>query len=143
MHIKQITVFLENTRGSLARVTRILSKHGVGLIAISLADTDPAGVMRCIVSDTDKGLKALRESGYVAHLSDVLAVSVPERLGGLADVLTLLNAANLSLEYLYSSGHHIDGNALIIFRATDNARAERSLMNCGVKLLTEEEVRAL
>ena len=101
MFVKQISVFIENTKGSLSRLTRLLSKGGVDLIALSIADTENYGIMRCIVSDTDKGVQIMREAGYVARLTDVLAVSVPDQPGGLANVLTLLNAADVSVEYLY------------------------------------------
>ena len=143
MFVKQISVFLENTKGSLARLTRLLSKGGVDLIALSIADTENYGIMRCIVSDTEKGIKIMREAGYVARLTDVLAVSVPDQPGGLAGVLALLNAAEVSVEYLYSFVRNSGTNALVIFRLNDNERGMRVLEEGDITLLTQEEVRSL
>lgn len=143
MFVKQISVFLENTTGSLARLTRLLSKGGVDLIALSIADTEQYGIMRCIVSDTDLGVKIMREAGYVARLTDVVAVSVPDQPGGLAHVLTLLNAADVSVEYLYSFVRNSGSHALVIFRLSDNARGVRVLQEGDITLLTQEEVRSL
>ena len=143
MFVKQISVFLENNKGSLSRLTRLLSKAGVDLIALSIADTENYGIMRCIVSDTELGVKIMREAGYVARLTDVLAVSVPDRPGGLTNVLTLLNAADISVEYLYSFVRNSGSHALVIFRLNDNARGMRVLQEGDVELLTQEQVRSL
>ena len=143
MFVKQISVFIENTKGSLSRLTRLLSKGGVDLIALSIADTENYGIMRCIVSDTEKGLEIMKEAGYVARLTDVLAVSVPDQPGGLANVLTLLNAADVSVEYLYSFVRNSGSHALVIFRLNDNERGMRVLQESDITLLTQEEVRSL
>ena len=143
MFVKQISVFLENTKGSLVRLTRLLSKAGVDLIAMTIADTENYGIMRCIVSDTEKGVKIMREAGYVARLTDVLAVSVPDRPGGLTDVLTLLNAADISVEYLYSFVRNSGSHALVIFRLNDNEHGIRVLQEGDIELLSQEQVRSL
>lgn len=143
MFVKQISVFLENTKGSLSRLTRLLSKNGVDLIALSIADTEQYGIMRCIVSDTEAGVKIMREAGYVARLTDVLAVSVPDQPGGLTNVLNLLNAADVSVEYLYSFVRNSGSHALVIFRLNDNERGAKVLQEGDITLLTQEEVRSL
>ena len=143
MFVKQISVFIENTKGSLSRLTRLLSKGGVDLIALTVADTENYGIMRCIVSDTDAGVQIMREAGYVARTTDVLAVSVPDEPGGLANVLTLLNAADVSVEYLYSFVRNTGTNALVIFRLNDNQKGARVLQEGDITLLTQEEVRSL
>ena len=143
MFVKQISVFLENTKGSLSRLTRLLSKNGVDLIALSIADTEQYGIMRCIVSDTEVGVKIMREAGYVARLTDVLAVSVPDQPGGLTNVLNLLNAADVSVEYLYSFVRNSGSHALVIFRLNDNDRGAKVLQEGDITLLTQEEVRSL
>ena len=143
MYIKQISVFLENTKGSLSRLTRLLSKAGVDLIALTIADTEQYGIMRCIVSDTELGVKIIKEAGYVARLTDVVGVSVPDRPGGLAEVLKLLNAADVAVEYLYSFVRSTGSHALVIFRLNDNERGMRVLEEGDITLLTQEEVRSL
>ncbi len=143
MYIKQISVFLENTKGSLSRLTRLLSKGGVDLVALTIADTEQYGIMRCIVSDTELGVKIMKEAGYVARLTDVVGVSVPDQPGGLAEVLRLLNAADVAVEYLYSFVRTHGSHAMVIFRLSDNEKGVRVLKEGDIELLTQEEVRSL
>ncbi len=143
MYIKQISVFLENTKGSLSRLTRLLSKGGVDLVALTIADTEQYGIMRCIVSDTELGVKIMKEAGYVARLTDVVGVSVPDQPGGLAEVLKLLNAADVAVEYLYSFVRSTGSHAMVIFRLSDNEKGIRVLKEGDIELLTQEEVRSL
>ena len=95
------------------------------------------------VEFTEKGVQIMREAGYVARLTDVLAVSVPDQPGGLANVLTLLNAADVSVEYLYSFVRNTGHNAMVIFRLSDNNRGARVLEEGDITLLSQEEVRSL
>ena len=141
--LKQLTVFVENKQGTLVDITDALAVSGVNLRALSIADTENYGIMRCIVSDTEKGVQIMREAGYVARLTDVLAVSVPDQPGGLANVLTLLNAADVSVEYLYSFVRNTGHNAMVIFRLSDNNRGARVLEEGDITLLSQEEVRSL
>ena len=87
MFVKQVSIFLENTKGSLKKVTALLRDNGIDHIALSIADTRDFGILRTIVSDTDRAVEIIREAGYAAKLTDVLAVAVPDRPGGLNDVL--------------------------------------------------------
>ena len=91
MFVKQVSIFLENTKGSLKKVTQLLRENGIDLIALSIADTRDFGILRTIVSDTEKAVEIVRNAGYAVKLTDVLAVAVPDRPGGLDDVLDLLD----------------------------------------------------
>ena len=84
MFIQQISVFIENRHGSLTDFTQLLGENGVDLIALSIADTTNFGILRAIVSDNEKTLKVVRDKGYTANLTEVLAVAVPDVPGGLA-----------------------------------------------------------
>ena len=90
MYVKQISVFLENSTGTLAELTQLLGEKGIDLIALSIADTEHYGILRAIVSDTDKAVSELKNAGYSVKLTDVLAVSVPDKPGGLSVVLEAL-----------------------------------------------------
>lgn len=143
MYVKQISVFLENAKGSLSKMTRLLADAGLDLIALSIADTEHYGILRCIVSDTDKGMKALRDAGYTARLTEVLAVCVPDRPGGLADVLGTLYEEDISVEYIYSFVRSSGSYALVIFHLSDLEKGKRVLCEKGVKLLEQEQIRSL
>ena len=141
MNVKQLSVFIENNRGSLASFCDLLGQNDVDLIALSIADTTNFGVLRTIVSDTDKALALVRGAGYAVSVTEVLAVAVPDEPGGLAGALKLLNDNNLSIENVYSFVRNVGGNAVIIFRMEYPDRAGEVLSAAGIRLLTQDEVR--
>ena len=143
MYVKQISVFIENTPGRLADVTRILAMHGVDLVSLSIADTTHFGILRCIVADPDRALALLTERGYSVKLTEVLALCVPDRPGGLADILEKLSAEHIALEYLYSCVRNTSDLALIIIRVDQPQAAVTILTQAGVKLLSQQDITHL
>lgn len=138
--IKQISVFVENKKGRLAKITEVLGNARIDLIALSIADTTNFGIMRCIVNDPDKAVRVLKESGFTASATQVIVVEVPDKTGGLASVLKLLDEADISIEYLYSFVHTPNKNALILFRVEDIENSVATLEKNGVKLLKAKDL---
>lgn len=145
MFAKQISVFLENTTGSLYSMTRLLGESGVDLIALSIADSDSFGVLRCMTHSDEipKALDALRTGGYTARISDVMCVCVPDRPSGLSDVLGILCNAGISVEYLYSFVRNTGVDALIIFKLTDPEKGAEVLRQNGIGILDQQKVDLL
>ena len=141
--VKQLSVFLENSKGRLASMTRALGDAGIDLLALSIADTTSFGILRAIVDDTDKAMAVLKEAGYTVNTTEVLAVLVPDSPGGLAGVLGLLNDAHVNAEYLYSFVRKAQGNALILFKVDQVAEAARVLHEAGIQMLDQPEIIAL
>ncbi|NLK75188.1 MAG: ACT domain-containing protein, partial [Clostridiales bacterium] len=69
MVIKQLSVFVENRRGSIEQVTETLSKHNINIASFSLADTSEYGVLRMIVSKPEEGRRVLKDEGFSAMLT--------------------------------------------------------------------------
>ena len=143
MNVKQISVFIENTPGKLAEFTRLLGEHGIDLVSLSIADSTHFGILRGIVADYEGACKLLSENGYTAKVTDVLAVYVPDRPGGLAEILDKLAQHQITLEYLYSFVRNSGDHALIIFRVDKLEEATRVLSDAGVNMLSQEEVARL
>ena len=87
MLIKQLSVFMENREGRLEKVTEILKKHNINIISFSLADTSEYGILRMVVSDPEKGRKVLREEGFSASLTEIIALKTEQKPGKLNAVL--------------------------------------------------------
>ena len=119
MAVKQISVFVENTSGRLAEVTRLMADNGVNLRAISVADTADFGILRLIVDDYNKAVGAFKEYGFTAKMTEVIGVEVPDAPGGLADVMDLFHRENVNIEYLYSSLEKTVDRAVVIFKVGD------------------------
>ncbi len=102
MVIKQLSVFIENKVGRLESVTEILMEHNINIASFSLADTSEYGMLRMIVSDPEEGRRILKEEGFSAKLTDVIAVKIAQKPGTLHEVLKIIFEANLSVEYMYT-----------------------------------------
>lgn len=143
MFIDQISVFMENKKGRLSSLTRILADDGIDLVALSIADTADYGIMRAIVNDTPGAEKALRAAGFMVSTTRVLGVVVPDTPGGLSDVLEIFSRGDVSVEYLYSFVRHQGKNALIMFKVTPVEKAVELLEKAGIELVTQEQVKKL
>lgn len=143
MRVEQISIFLENKSGRLAEVAGVLAEAGVNIRALSLADTTDFGILRLIVNDTEKAKKILKENGFTVGKTEVLAVEVPDRPGGLANILNAMRDAGINVEYMYAFVQRSVGNAIIIFRFDELDKAIEALQKAGIKILKGEDVYAL
>ena len=135
MSIRQISVFLENRPGKLYELTGLLARHGIDMRALSIAEATDFGIARIIASDGEKCALVLREGQFIAQFS-----AVPDRPGGLHDLLSHFNAAQVNIEYMYAFLGGEPGRAYMIFRVTDTKRAEAALTERGLKSLSLEEI---
>ncbi len=145
MYVKQISVYLENIRGTLRNVTKLIGDAGIDIMALSIADTANFGIVRFIVRecDIDKALETLKAAGCPARTNNVICVCVPNRPSGLDEVLAVIEGADVSIEYLYSFNYSADGQALIIFRLSDKAEGVKIFEDNGIKIFTQADVNAL
>nr|WP_300767885.1 amino acid-binding protein [uncultured Acetatifactor sp.] len=137
MFVKQLSVFMENREGRLEKATEILKEHGINICALSMADTMEYGMLRMVVSNPELAKSALRESGFSAMLTDVLAVRLEDQVGELHSLTLILCAKGLNIEYMYSlvSGER----KAIIVKASDTAAAA-AVLEGGLKLYGNEEL---
>ena len=140
MRIRQISMFLENKPGQLSAVCRDLAEAGVNIATLSLADTSDFGIVRMIVDDHEKAKAVLAEKGHVANVREVIAVCVPDRPGGMAEVMQVLDQAGANIEYSYAFAFHKGEKAVLVFRFDDNAKAESALKAAGYTTLGEDEI---
>jgi hypothetical protein len=140
---KQISVFLENKKGRLAEVTALIAREGINIRALSLADTADFGVLRLIVNDPEKCFSVLKGGGFVAQPTEVIAVEVPDRPGGLARILAVFDRHGLNIEYMYAFLEKKSDNAIVIFRVDQPAKAVEDLESEGVTVLSAEIISKL
>lgn len=143
MKVEQISIFLENKSGRLADVTDVLAKAGINIRALNLADTADFGILRLIVNTTQKAKEVLKENGFTVGKTEVVAIEVPDRPGGLAGILNALQGEAINVEYMYAFVQKSGENAIIIFRFDDIEKAIVVLQKAGVRILKGEEVHAL
>ena len=141
MSIKQISVFLENKPGRLQKMTSVLAANEVNMRALSLAETKDFGIARIIVDDVLHAVNVLKDADFIAHLTSVLAVEIPNKPGGLDQMLQICSEANVNIEYMYAFLAPKDLNsAYMIFRTSDTKASEAKLTGKGLKTLSQEEI---
>ena len=140
MNIHQISVFLENRTGQLAEITGLLSKAGVDIRAISIAETADYGLARLIVDDSYKASKILLEHGDILSMTPVWAVEVPDTPGGLADLLAVLAENHIDVEYMYSLFTHREGNAYMVLRITNEPKFLSALGERRIKVMSKADL---
>jgi hypothetical protein len=140
MRVEQIAVFLENRSGRLAEITSILADNGINIRALSVADTADFGILRLIVDKVEAAEQALRAAGFTVGKTNVIAVEVPDRTGGLAMVLKSIKEANLNVEYMYAFVNKTGENAVLIFRFEEMDRAIETLLKDGFTILESQQI---
>jgi hypothetical protein len=143
MKVEQISIFLENKSGRLADVAGVLSGAGINIRALSLADTTDFGILRLIVNDTEKAKQVLKENGFTVGKTEVLAVEVADKPGGLAEILNVMKEHGINVEYMYAFVQKSGGHAIIIFRFDELEKAIEVLQKAGIRILKGEEIYSL
>ena len=140
--IDQITVFLENSKGRLLSLCRTIADAGVSMSALTIADTTDYGVVRIICDKHEEAIKVLNDADFRAVATKVSAVQVPNRPGGLAELLEKLESLNLNIEYGYCFSINGDTavDVLKIRGESQAADAAKALEEAGFKLLTQEDL---
>ena len=132
--IEQVSVFLENKAGRLAELTRSLGDAGINMHALMIADTAEFGVVRIICDRPRRAASVLEGEGFAASVTPVIAVAVPDRPGGLADVLEALDRNGVNVEYAYCFVEP-SGTAAVDVLKVDEAEAESVLAAAGFEVL--------
>lgn len=143
MKVEQMSVFLENKSGRLAEVTAVLAEANVNIRALAVADTSDFGVLRLIVSDNRAAEEALKDRGFAVRKTDVVAVEVEDKPGGLNRILDMLYRAGVNVEYMYAFVRQGHSNAIMIFRFDNMDEAIQLLLDNGMNVINGSQVHTL
>lgn len=139
-HVEQISVFLENKAGRLAEATRILAEADINIRALSLADTSDFGILRLVVNNNERATEELRKAGFTVARTDVVAVEVSDRPGGLHHILRILQKAGVNVEYMYGLIPRSGTDPVLIFRFDKLDEALRTLKENNVRIIKGERI---
>lgn len=142
MVAKQLSVFIENRRGRLGEVLKVLKTNKVNILSLSLADTTEYGLLRLIVNDPELGREKLSEEGFSTMLTEVIVIKINHEAGSLQELLTILAENDINVEYMY--GLSVDGEeASVVLKASDIDKSDKILQSHGVKTLSHEQIGGL
>ena len=140
MKIHQLSLFLENKPSQLTEPCRLLADAGIDIRTLTLADTKQFGILRLVISDWEKGAHLLEDAGYVVNVTEVVAVEVPDRPGGLAELLGVFEKTGLNIEYMYAFTFGRGDTAVLIFRFDNPDAAIERLQSSGINVVGGLEV---
>ncbi len=141
--IKQLSLFVENRPGRMAKVSKTLSDAGVNIRAMTIAEAGDFGVIRMVVDDPEMGYKVLHDNGFTVSTTDVLTVEMKDTPGGLYEIVNTLGENNINVDYAYAFVTAKAQKAMLILRVDDIAKARQVLSAKGVKIATKEEIQAI
>jgi len=141
--IKQISLFVENKPGRMAKVSKTLSDAGVNIRALTVAEAGDFGVIRMVVDDPEKGYQVLHDSGFTVSETEVLAVEMRDIPGGLYEIVNTLGESGVNVDYAYAFVTTKAERAMLIIRVDNLEKARKVLTGAGIKLATKDEIQKI
>lgn len=138
MYIRQLSIFVENSVGRMAEITKTIGEAGIDIRALSLADTSDFGILRLIVDKPDEAAKKLQEAGLTVSITNVIAIGIDDRPGAFSEVLAVLAEAGANVEYMYAFVSRYENRADVILRIGDDSKGLKALADAGITLLDEQ-----
>jgi len=132
MRIPQLSIVIENKPGSMIGPCRVLSNAGINMVTLSLADSPQTGVLRMMVAEWEKARDLLQAAGYQVTVTDVLAVEVTDKPGGLIDLLQLFADAGINVSYMYAFTERLGDRAVLVFCLDNIEAAITCLTRAGI-----------
>lgn len=143
MKVKQLSIFLENRKGRMRKALDVLEKGGVNIRALSIADTSDFGILRLIVPEPDKTKKLLEDNNFLVKVGEVIAVRMPDRPGGLGEILGILDDNNINLEYLYAFVEEKENGAIVLLHPENIGAGIKALQSGGAEVILAKDIYGL
>lgn len=125
--MKQLSIFTENTKGAMQKITGVLTEQKINIIALVTNDSAEFGIVRMLVSDPEKAFDALKEAGYMVHLNKVIAVEIGDTPGSLDRLLQEILYSNINVDYIYMSYDREIAMPIAVIKVTDADEVEECL----------------
>ena len=129
--LKQVSIFAENKKGTMQTITGILEREQINILGSVTNDSAEYGIIRMVVSDTEKAMKALSEAGYLCRSTDVLGIQISDHPGALNTLLKSIQDSNINVNYLYLSFSRDSASPIIILHTDDVMEVEECLVSRG------------
>ncbi|HON56817.1 MAG TPA: ACT domain-containing protein [bacterium] len=143
MLLKQLSIFLENKPGKLSEVTKVLKDNNINIRALSMADTSDFGILRLIVPNVENVYKILKNHHFTVKITEVIAVKISDRPGGLNEILNYFSEENINVEYMYAFVNRSGDNAIIVFKVHNIQQAINILVKNNIEIFKYEDINTI
>lgn len=135
----QVSIFLENKLGRLEKVTAVLKQEKINIRSIHLNHTANGwGILNLVVSNPQRALALLHESGMSAALREIVVVKMADTPGGLDDLLKGIAKAGVNITNISAVAVDDGGSAVIDIQDIPDARIK--LGNIGLEIVADRLV---
>jgi hypothetical protein len=139
--VKQISIFAENKPGKISSITKAFAEAKINILGMNIASSGSFGVLKFLVDDCDRGYQILKEKGFTVTLTDVLAVEMSDKPGGLHEIAEMLSKHGINIEYAYGLPIEPKKKAFLIAEVSDIEKARKLLQKEHLQFLSEEDIR--
>lgn len=137
----QVSVFLENKLGSIEKVTAVLSTAQIDIRSLHLNHTANGwGVLNLVVSDPEEAQRRLSAQGMASALREIVVVEMPDRPGGLDELLKSVVRAGVSFTNAYGRTVRDGESAFFVIDIQDMPEARERLRAVGLRILDDSAV---
>ena len=133
--MKQVSIYAENKKGTMQKITGILLEHGINILGSVTNDSAEYGIVRMVVSEAEKALAELEKNGFIAKLVEVIGVEIEDEVGNLNRMLKILEESNISVDYLYLSFNRDSGKPIMVFHCEDILEVKACLESKGYTVM--------
>ena len=133
--LKQVSIYAENRKGTMQKITSVLLKENINILGSVTNDSAEYGIIRMIVSDPEKTVKALEAAGYLCRLTAGLGVEGEDAVGNLNHLLQALDDSNISVDYIYLSFNRESGKPIMVISTDDVMEVEMCIAERGFSVL--------
>lgn len=138
MTVNQISIFIENKYGKLCEILALLENENIRIIAATVADTSEYGILRMIVTESDRAYKILKDHHVSANLTDVLAIATDSSADYFAKTLKYFTQSGLSIEYMYCFS--LNGQSILILRTNNREAAREVIRRYDLDYISENDL---
>jgi hypothetical protein len=139
----QLSIFAEDKPGKIAHVTSVLAKAKISIRATTISTSDTFGVINLIVDDPKQAEAALTQAGLTVHLRDVLAVLIPDKPGGLDNLMQLLYREGININNAYGFVLESSKKAVFVVDVDKTEKTEKLLEENGFQTLDTQALSAI
>ena len=133
--MKQVSIYAENKKGTMQKITGILLENSINILGSVTNDSAEYGIVRMVVSDAEVASAKLQEEGFICRLVEVIGVEVEDEVGNLNKMLAILEESNISVDYLYLSFNRDSGKPIMVFHCEDILEVKACLESKGYTVL--------
>ena len=113
--MQQVSVFAENQRGMMEKITGVLRSEDINILGSVTNDSAEYGIVRMVVSNPSAAVDALTKAGLLCHLTEVVGVELMDEVGNLNQLLQALSESNINVNYLYLSFNRETGMPIMVY----------------------------